>query len=80
MRDVFRTFSCIRRMDPERAFSLTIRMEMTLLARFGTKDQGTGFTFPLVIDATSTFNSFRDAVYRKYPGVLYDAVEFRFWD
>ena len=80
MRDAFRTFSFFRRMDPERAFSLSIRMETTLLARSGTKDQGTGFTFPLVIDATSTFNSFRDAVYKKYPWGLYNVVEFRFWD
>jgi hypothetical protein len=72
--------SCIHRMDPACAFSLSIRMETTILAKSGTKDQGTGFTFPLVIDVRSTFNSFRDAVYAKYPWGLYDAVEFRYWE
>ena len=56
VRDVFRTFSCIRRMDPERAFSLSIRMETTILARPGTKDKGTCFTFRLwlMLQAHST--------------------------
>ena len=55
-------------------------METTLLARSGTKSQGIGFDFPIVVDSTVTFNGFRAAIYAKYPWGMYDAVEFRFWD
>lgn len=46
-----------------RVFFLSIRTEMTVLAMAGTEDQGTCFTFLLVVEATSTFNYFRDAIY-----------------
>ena len=68
------------RMDPTRAFSLSIRMETTVLAFVGTKQHGCGFNFPLVVDNSSNFNDFRNAISSKYPWGVFDAVEFRYWD
>ena len=68
------------RMDPTRAFSLSIRMETTILGSVGTKQQGCGFNFPLVVDNNSSFNEFRNAISSKYPWGVLDAVEFRYWD
>ena len=67
-------------MDPSRAFFLTIRMETTLLAKGGTKGHDASFSFPLVVDCTSSFNDFRSTIYRKYPWGMHDAAEFRFWN
>ena len=47
------------RMDPARAFNLNYRMETSVLGSSGTKGSGTGFSFPLVVDCTSTFIKFR---------------------
>ena len=69
-----------RRMDPARAFNLNCRMETSVLGSSGTKGSGTGFSFPLVVDCTSTFIKFRSAISEKYPWGLYDAVEIRYWD
>ena len=62
-------------MDPSRAFFLTIRMETTLLAKGGTKGHDASFSFPLVVDCTSSFNDFRSTIYRKYPWGMHDAAE-----
>ena len=67
-------------MDPARAFNLNCRMETSVLGSSGTKGSGTGFSFPLVVDCTSTFIKFRSAISEKYPWGLYDAVEIRYWD
>ena len=69
-----------RRMDPARAFYLNCRMETSVLGSSGTKGFGTGFSFPLVVDRTSTFIKFRSAISEKYPWGLYDVVEIRCWD
>ena len=69
-----------RRMDPARAFNLNCRMETSVLGSSGTKGSGTGFSFPLVVDCTSTFIKFRSAISEKYPWGLYHAVEIRYWD
>lgn len=55
-------------------------METTIIGNGGTKGAGTGFTFPFVVDKTSTFVQFRGAISDKYPWGIFDAVEFRYWD
>ena len=67
-------------MDPATAFFLSVRMETTVLVSAGTKGKDCGFTFPLVVDSTSSYTNFRAAICAKYPWGLFDAVEIRYWD
>ena len=67
-------------MDPARAFNLSVRMETCILSGAGTKGKEQGFTFPLVVDNSSTFDQLRATIGAKYPWGLYDAVEIRYWD
>ena len=55
-------------------------METTVLFSAGTKGKDCGFTFPLVVDNTSSYTNFRAAICAKYPWGLFDAVEIRYWD
>ncbi|KAI5019296.1 hypothetical protein ZWY2020_044184 [Hordeum vulgare] len=55
-------------------------METTIIGNGGTKGADTGFTFPFVVDKTSTFDQFRGAISDKYPWGIFDAVEFRYCD
>ena len=72
--------TCLHRMDPARAFNLSVRMETCILSGAGTKGKEQGFTFPLVVDNSSTFDQLRATICAKYPWGLYDAVEIRYWD
>ncbi|KAE8815750.1 histone-lysine n-methyltransferase atxr3 [Hordeum vulgare] len=65
------------RIDPARAFNINVRMETCTLTAAGTKGEETGFTFPIVVDNSSTFEYFRETILAKYPWGLYDAVELR---
>ncbi|KAE8803478.1 Vacuolar-sorting receptor 1 [Hordeum vulgare] len=67
-------------MEQERGFRLKCRMETTIIGNGGTKGAGTGFTFPFVVDKTSTFVQFRGSISDKYPWGIFDVVEFRYWD
>ena len=67
-------------MDPAIAFFLSIRMETTVLVSGGTKGKHCGFSFPLVVDCTSSYTNFRAAICAKYPWGLFDAVEIRYWN
>ena len=67
-------------MDPATAFFLSVRMETTVLVSAGIKGKDCGFTFPLVVDSTSSYTNFRAAICAKYPWGLFDAVEIRYWD
>nr|XP_020183292.1 uncharacterized protein LOC109768965 [Aegilops tauschii subsp. strangulata] len=67
-------------MDPATAFFLSVRMETTVLVSAGTKGKDCGFTFPLVVDITSSYTNFRAAICAKYPWGLFDSVEIRYWD
>ena len=55
-------------------------METPILGAVGTKQQGWGVNFPLVVDNNSSFNEFRNAISSKYPWGVLDAVEFRYWN
>ena len=68
-------------MDPAVAFFLSVRMETTVIVSAGTRGKESTFTFPLVVDSTSSsFNDFRANICAKYPWGLFDAVEIRYWD
>ncbi|KAE8786229.1 hypothetical protein D1007_40016 [Hordeum vulgare] len=67
-------------MDPAIAFFLSIRMETTVLVCGGTKGKHCGFSFPLVVECTSSYTNFRAAICAKYPWGLFDAVEIRYWN
>ncbi|KAE8809579.1 histone-lysine n-methyltransferase atxr3 [Hordeum vulgare] len=67
-------------MDPPIAFFLSIRMETTVLVSGGTKGKHCGFSFPLVVDCTSSYTNFMAAICAKYPWGLFDAVEIRYWN
>ncbi|KAI4970073.1 hypothetical protein ZWY2020_000987 [Hordeum vulgare] len=67
-------------MDPATTFFLSVRMETTVLVSGGTKGKDCGFSFPLVVDYTSSYTNFRAAICAKYPWGLFDAVEIRYWD
>ncbi|KAI4972403.1 hypothetical protein ZWY2020_003328 [Hordeum vulgare] len=68
------------RIDPARAFNISVRMETCTLTAAGTEGEETGFTFPIVVDNNSTFEQFRATIFAKYPWGLYDAVELRYRD
>ena len=68
-------------MDPAVAFFLSVRMETTVIVSAGTRGKESSFTFPLVVDSSSSsFNDFRANICAKYPWGLFDAVEIRYWD
>ncbi|KAI5021819.1 hypothetical protein ZWY2020_058549 [Hordeum vulgare] len=63
--------------DPARAFDLSARMETCTLTAAGRPGKDMGFTFPLVVDNSTTFDLLRATICGKYPWVLYDDVEMR---
>ena len=67
-------------MNPATVFYLSIRMETTVLVSAGTKGKDCGFTFPLFVDNTTSYQDFRAAICAKYPRGLFDAVEMRYRD
>ncbi|KAI5015682.1 hypothetical protein ZWY2020_057072 [Hordeum vulgare] len=66
--------------DPARAFNISVRMDTCILTVAGTKGKETGFTFPIVMDNSSTFEQFRATTFAKYPWGLHDVVELRYSD
>ena len=71
---------CLHRIDPARAFNISVRMGTCTLTDVGTEGKETGFTFPLVVDNNNTFEQFRATIFAKYPWGLHDAVELRYRD
>ncbi|KAI4982910.1 hypothetical protein ZWY2020_023402 [Hordeum vulgare] len=68
-------------MDPVVAFFMSVRMETTSIVSTSTREKESSFTFPLVMDiSSSSFNDFRANICAKYPWGLFDAVEIRYWD